>query len=450
MKTRHVLNVASLLSALCLGQGLMAGTLDLAGDWQVQLQPAWNEAAPMHKLHLPGSLQAQGLGEEISVNTKWIGEVLDRSWYTAARYEKYRQPGNVKIPFWLQPDRHFVGAAIYRRMIGIPQDWAGKRVCLSLERVHISSKVWLDGKEIGTGNSLSTPHRFDLGKLAPGTHKLEIGIDNGMPALVGENSHCVSDQMQTDWNGIVGKLPPRDLPLGQSSLGKIEIPLAGLPTPSRLKFVIGIADTVIENHWDIWVYPASTPRPTAGAIVITRNPAEAWQKVADGAAVLLIPSVKSIVDPEGPKVALGFSTIFWNSAWAKNQPPNTLGILCDPKHPAFAGFPTDFHSNYQWWYLIQLASKPLCLDGQAPGLRPIVQVIDDWFTAHRLGLVVEAKCGKGKLLVCAIDVENAKPDDIVAAQFRASLLGYMNSAAFARSRPSTRPHLPKSSSQRTR
>ena len=57
-------------------------------------------------------------------------------------------------------------------------------------------------------------------------------------------------------------------------------------------------------------------------------------------------------DPKLGKVALGFSSIFWNTAWTRRQPPHTLGILCDPKHPLFASFPTDNHSNWQWWYLV--------------------------------------------------------------------------------------------------
>ena len=51
----------------------------------------------------------------------------------------------------------------------------------------------------------------------------------------------------------------------------------------------------------------------------------------------------------GGDVAIGFSSIFWNTAWTARQPPHTLGILCNPKHPALAEFPTEYFSNYQWW-----------------------------------------------------------------------------------------------------
>lgn len=185
--------------------------LDLAGKWQVVLRAgakpfAWDDSLSAQPVQLPGSLQVQGLGDEVSVKTQWTGQIVDYSWFTMPVYEKYRQPGNIKIPFWLQPYRHFVGAAAYRRQIEIPAHWQGKRCVLSLERVHISSRIWLDGKELGADHSLSTPHRYDLGHVTPGYHMLVICVDNHLPAAVGENAHCVSDHMQTNWNGIIGKI----------------------------------------------------------------------------------------------------------------------------------------------------------------------------------------------------------------------------------------------------
>jgi hypothetical protein len=206
--------------------------------------------------------------------------------------------------------------------------------------------------------------------------------------------------------------------------------MTGLDAPAQLKLVVGIANTNIRNDWDIWVYPATTPDPNPGDIVISSDPADAWEKLLGGSSVLLTPSVEKIADPSGPKVVFGFSSIFWNTAWTGLQPPTTMGILCDPKHPVFAEFPTDFHSNFQWWHLIRLTAKPLSLQGQDPKLRPLVQVIDDYHTARRLGLLVEAKCGKGKLLISAVDLAKKDGEEAVVSQFRASLLNYMKSKAF--------------------
>jgi len=144
--------------------------------------------------------------------------------------------------------------------------------------------------------------------------------------------------------------------------------------------------------------------------------------------LLTIPSGRVAGDARG-KVALGFSSIFWNTAWTGGQPPHTLGILCNPKHPALAQFPTESHSNWQWWYLVSRAGA-MVLDDMPGELRPVVQVIDDWVTNRKLGLLVEARVGKGRLLICSIDLRTEAQENIVARQMLASLLQYAASERF--------------------
>ncbi len=190
--------------------------LSLAGEWGFQLDPKdvgeegkWFDRDLPLRIELPGSTVEGGFGDDVSVETEWTGDIVDRSWYTEERYEKYRQPGNVKIPFWLTPLKHYVGAAWYQKTINIPDSWQDKRIMLFLERVHWETKLWVDGKEIGMRNSLSTPHEYDLGKLTAGKHRLAIRVDNTIKIEVGVNSHSISDHTQTNWNGIVGKMELR-------------------------------------------------------------------------------------------------------------------------------------------------------------------------------------------------------------------------------------------------
>jgi hypothetical protein len=72
----------------------------------------------------------------------------------------------------------------------------------------------------------------------------------------------------------------------------------------------------------------------------------------------------------------------------------------------------------------------MILDDLAPELCPIVQVIDDWNTNRKLGLLFEAKVGPGRLLVCGIDLRTNLQDRPVARQMRRSLLQYAASDAF--------------------
>jgi hypothetical protein len=133
-------------------------------------------------------------------------------------------------------------------------------------------------------------------------------------------------------------------------------------------------------------------------------------------------------DPVRPLTA-GFSSIFWNTAWTDWQPPHTLGILCDPQHPALAEFPTEFHSNWQWWEL-QKDARPFILTKHHE-LRPVVQVIDDWVTHRKLGYIFEAKVGRGKLVACSFEIDSDLENRIAARQLRTSLLGYLSGDRFA-------------------
>lgn len=186
----------------------------LAGQWRFALDRSdigmdqrWFEKPLSDRVSLPGSLPAQGIGDEITVDTKWTGDIVDKSWFTAPEYAPYRQPGNVKIPFWLQPDKYYVGVAWYQREIEIPPAWKEKRIVLTLERPHWETRVWIDDRCLGTNQALSTPHEYDLGtKVSPGKHRVTIRVDNRMVVDLGVNSHCVSDHTQGNWNGIVGEV----------------------------------------------------------------------------------------------------------------------------------------------------------------------------------------------------------------------------------------------------
>ena len=214
LKSLWVLSGLCCLAAAC-GAGA-AESRDLAGIWRFRidrddrgLAEEWHKAplAGDATIRLPGTMQSQGFGDPISVETPWTGTIVDRSWFTAPEYEKYRRPGHFKVPFWLQPERYYKGAAWYQREIEVPAAWRGRRVVLTLERPHIETRAWLDDRELGVNNSLSTPHVRDLGTaVAPGKHRLTIRVDNRLVVDVGINSHSVTDHTQGNWNGIVGRI----------------------------------------------------------------------------------------------------------------------------------------------------------------------------------------------------------------------------------------------------
>jgi len=912
-----------------------AERINLAGTWRFELDrqdagvgEGWHGRVLKERLRLPGSLQEQGFGDPVTMETQWTGQIIDRSFFKDERYAPYRQPGNIKVPFWLQPERHYVGVAWYQREVEIPASWQGKRVVLRLERPHWETTVWVDERRIGSRNSLGTPHEYDCtAALTPGRHRLTVRVDNRLHVEVGINAHSVSDHTQGNWNGIVGvleltatdpvwlddlqvypdvarrravikarlgnltgrsgsgtltltarsyngprqhrvppvtvpvswtpeggvveceyemeedallwdefspvlyeltaalegrdegrvlrhqrevsfglrevkrqgtqialngrklflrgtlecnifpltgypptdvaawkrimricqahglnhlrfhshtppeaafqaadetgmllyveagvwansgssvgdgrkvdawlheeaarifrvlgnhpsfimfsagnepagknqnrwlgdfinyckgldtrrlytsgagwpmipendfhitpepriqawggglnsrinarppetvtdyrafiqraaapvvsheigqwcvfpnfaempkykgwlkpknfeifqdflkqnglapmarafllasgklqalcykediesairtpgmggfelldlhdfpgqgtalvgvldpfwdgkgyitaaeyhrfagpvvpiaRLPrrifttedtlqagvelgwfaPQDLPQGVvrwrlrqgkrelatgtmftgplptgicSPVGQIEVPLKGMPAPAKLNLELAVEGTPYANDWDVWVYPAkvdvSVPQDIHWA---TDLDSAALAVLERGGKVLLNPPPSAIRGDALGRVQIGFSSIFWNTAWTRRQAPHTLGIYCDPRHPALADFPTEYHSNWQWWELVSRA-HPFVLTGTEATFRPLVYAIDDWFTSRKLGLIIEAQVGRGRLLACAMDLNTDLEQRPVARQLRRSLLNYMSGPRF--------------------
>jgi hypothetical protein len=194
--------------------------LALSGQWRFALDPNdlgqtenWPAKSLPNRIALPGILQAQGYGNDISSNTPWVLSLYDRLWYLRDDYRRYTALGHVKVPFLCQPPKHYLGPAWYQRDLDIPADWQYRRAILFLERPHWESTVWLDQTEIGSCNSLVAPHTFELGQITPRRHTLTIRVDNRMLMPYRPDAHSVSDSLGSSWNGVVGKIELRSTSL---------------------------------------------------------------------------------------------------------------------------------------------------------------------------------------------------------------------------------------------
>lgn len=195
---------------------------DLSGQWNFAIdrndagvsQKWFARALTDDRIPLPGSMPEHLKGDEITLETKFTGSIYDSSWYYNPAMEKYRQPGNLKMPFWLTHAKHYVGAAWYSRDITIPSAWRNLHLQLFLEQPHFITQVWLNETYLGTYNSLNTPHVFSLPpNIKPGKHRLTIRVDNSLKTIdVGANSHSVTDHTQGNWNGIAGRIELQAFP----------------------------------------------------------------------------------------------------------------------------------------------------------------------------------------------------------------------------------------------
>ena len=232
---------------------------------------------------------------------------------------------------------------------------------------------------------------------------------------------------KTIQSGIFSKA---NIPLGNGfKLGDIKFPLTAVSKAEKLTLVVSIGD--FNNSWDFWVYPAKRNQiPGEEKIrVVQKLDEETIQFLQNGGSVLLNLKKGTLSKEMGGDIAIGFSSIFWNTAWTNGQAPHTLGILCNPKDPALACFPTEYYSNWQWWDAMS-HSGAINLSCFPVEIKPIIRVIDDWFTNRSLALVFEAKVGKGKIVISGIDLSNKVETRPEAQQLLYSLKNYMAGLQF--------------------
>jgi hypothetical protein len=235
-----------------------------------------------------------------------------------------------------------------------------------------------------------------------------------------------------------------DLPKGKLTALPVvfEMPIGEVKKPKKLTLSASLSDKqnkkIAENTWNIWVYPKHTDellKELSEGICITTNSEEAAAALDKGQRVLLLNASKDKTSRNKRTTGrvLGmFMTDFWNWAYFSRRNPGTLGLLCDPAHPVFADFPTDFHTNWNWWHLIKNSNNAI-LDDYPQDFEPLVQMIDNVSRNHKIGMIFECRTSKnanGKLLACCIDEKTlrTRPE---GRQLLVSMLKYMKTEKFA-------------------
>lgn len=219
-----------------------------------------------------------------------------------------------------------------------------------------------------------------------------------------------------------GSVPAEKLIIGHNGgIGKIELPLDKIEKASQLEVCVSLEGTEYRNRWNIWVYPSDIT-PEWGDVKYTRNYAEAVKLLQNGDKVLFNPDWRTLQGIEGK-----FVPVFWSPVHFPNQ-ASTMGVLCNPEHPALDDFPTEMHTNWQWWDL-NINSTTLVVDSLQGG-KPVVEMVDNFVNNRRLASLYEGSVGKGKLMLATFDLEKSLDKRPVAKQMLCSILDYMNSVEF--------------------
>jgi len=221
---------------------------------------------------------------------------------------------------------------------------------------------------------------------------------------------------------------------GLSDIMSLNAGLTSISKAEKVKLSIKLSGTPYENSYPLWIYPAEADISVPSDLIITEKlDRSVMQNLSSGAKVLFFPDHKAFQDQS---VGGLFIPDYWNYRMFKSisennkKPvsPGTMSILTNPGLPLFNDFPTEFHTNWQWWPIIK-SSRPLILDNAPKDYFPLVQVVDNIERNHKLGLIFEFAVGKGKILICMSDLKSIQ-DKPEARQLCSSILKYMSSDRF--------------------
>jgi hypothetical protein len=212
---------------------------------------------------------------------------------------------------------------------------------------------------------------------------------------------------------------------GLTRLGSISVVLSRFAAPEKVRLEISQQVGRASNSWDFWVYPPPAMSHHKDVLWVNSWSAELATQVEAGRTAVL-----ELGRAQIPYARRGcFTTLLWNPIMKRNHQSQTMGILCDPAHPALSEFPTETHSNWQWWDVIH-PSLVLDIDGMTPRPEPVIRMIDSFIGNHCLSLLFEVKLGQGRLLVTSLDLSSDLASRHAARQLRNSIQNYVASDLF--------------------
>lgn len=252
-----------------------------------------------------------------------------------------------------------------------------------------------------------------------------------------------------------GALAPAHAACGAvSDLGRICVPLCGIKTgmmpdssptkpcsPCRFapeagamrkdshkkaaKLTLTVSLCGHENSYDLWVYPDEPLACPDNVYECRTLDARALAVLRQGGRVFLAPD--STKDALPHSIRGQFSTDFWSVGTFPAQ-EGGMGQLIDAAHPLFDGFPTDAHTDWQWWPMA--SRRAVMLPEALQGIRPIVTLMDSYAYLRPMAQLFECRCGGGRLLFSSLGLHQITQYPEARALLD-SIYRYMGSEAFA-------------------
>lgn len=208
-----------------------------------------------------------------------------------------------------------------------------------------------------------------------------------------------------------------------TDVGKLSMNLGAVIQPEHLKLTMTVAG--ISNHYSIWIYPDEVVEKPVSVYESKVLDQSVIDRLAEGATVYLTPPSTQEALPHS--IQAQFTTDFWSVGTFPGQ-EGGMGQLIDAGHPALAGFPTETHSNWQWWPMAK--QRAVILPSALESVGSIVTEMDSYAYLRPMSKFFECRCGNGKVLFSSFALQNLS-DYPEARALLNSLYRYMDSDAFS-------------------
>jgi len=198
---------------------------------------------------------------------------------------------------------------------------------------------------------------------------------------------------------VKGTLPPVHCPAGKlTDAGVIEIVLGTLPIEHPMRFNLTIRIGELSNLYPVWVYPRTAPECPEDIYETQWLDERAKEILGKGGKVYLTPQSTGEALPLS--IQAQFTTDFWSVGTFAGQ-EGGMGQLIDDSHPVFDNFPTEFHTNWQWWPMASQRAVILPERYEA-----IITEMDSYAFLRPMAQLLECCCGNGKLLFSSMGLQD--------------------------------------------
>lgn len=239
---------------------------------------------------------------------------------------------------------------------------------------------------------------------------------------VSENGNCEPAEIKSK-NTVIATGEDTEIticrPGSYTEVGSLDIPLDFVEKNTALTLKVRIGDSI--SAYPIWVYRKTTPVCPENVYETRAFDVKTREILQNGGRVYLSPDADKESLPNSIKTQ--FTTDFWSVRTFADQ-EGGMGQLIDTEHPIFKEFPTDFHTDWQWW--IMATKRAVILPHP---MKTIITEMDSYAFLRPMAQMIEFRCLKGKVLLSTMELHKSQQYPEVRA-LQASIYTYLSGENF--------------------